>query len=163
MRHSGLGSLASPTGASQTFRICQMGPAMHAGFARTLLVFLLTMTPAGAQEASSSLSIELNRIDPMDGACRLTFLAENALGTDLDVLSLETVLIDAEGRVDRLTLFDFGALPDGVPRVRQFDVPDLECGTLGRVLINGVAECSAGENCADALRLSTRTDVEVIG
>ncbi|MFW5881938.1 MAG: hypothetical protein ACOCTP_05415 [Roseicyclus sp.] len=131
--------------------------------ALALTALLPTVTPAAAQEEAGGLSVELNRIDAMDGACRLTFLAENALGADLEALSLETVLIDADGRVDRLTLFDFGALPDGVPRVRQFDIPDLDCETLGRVLINGVADCSAGAACAEGLRLSARTDVEVIG
>ena len=81
----------------------------------------------------------------------------------IGALSLETVLIDTAGRVERLTLFEFGALPDGVPRVRQFDIPGLACESLGRVLINGVSDCSAGAACAEGLELTTRTDVEVIG
>jgi hypothetical protein len=121
------------------------------------------ISPAHAQETAGSLSLELNRIDPLEGACRLTFLAENGLGADLQTLSLETVLIDREGRVERLTLFEFGALPNGVPRVRQFDLAGLACESLGRVLINGVADCSAGDGCAAGLDLSSRTDVELIG
>ena len=128
------------------------------------LVFALSAAaPAAAQEAAPRLGLELNRVDPVDGACRLTFMAENELGADVDVLSLETVLIDTEGRVERLTLFEFGAVPYGVPRVRQFDIPGLACGALGRVLINGVAECSAGTACAEGLDLSSRTAVEVVG
>jgi hypothetical protein len=109
------------------------------------------------------LSIELNRIDPIEGGCRLTFLAQNALGADLQTLSLETVLIDRDGRVERLTLFAFGALPNGIPRVRQFDIQGLACDHLGRVLINGIAECSAGAACAEGLRPTSRTEIEVIG
>ncbi|MBF9051742.1 hypothetical protein GTA62_18300 [Roseobacter sp. HKCCD9010] len=129
----------------------------------SLLMAFAIAAPATAQDITPRLALELNRIDQLDAACRLTFLVENALGTDLAALALETVLIDAEGRVDRLTLFEFGALPDGVPRVRQFDVPGLSCDGLGRVLINGVAECSAGAACANGLELSTRMNVEVIG
>jgi hypothetical protein len=129
----------------------------------SLAAILVTPTAAPAEEAARSLSLELNRLDPLEGACRLTFLAENGLGSDLASLSLETVLIDREGRVERLTLFEFGALPQGVPRVRQFDLAGLACDSLGRVLINGVADCSAGDSCGDALRLSSRTDVELIG
>lgn len=128
-----------------------------------VLLCLAIAAPATAQDATPRLALELNRIDPLDATCRLTFMAENALGADLDALALETVLIDSDGRVDRLTLFEFGALPDGVPRVRQFDILGLSCDALGRVLINGVAECSAGTACAEGLELSTRTDVEVIG
>jgi hypothetical protein len=136
---------------------------MRANLAALLCVLCLGTAPALAQDEAAALSLELNRIDPLDGACRLTFLAENRLGAELSALSLETVLIDTDGRVERLTLFEFGALPDGVPRVRQFDVSGLDCAALGRVLINGVAECSAGAACAEGIQLSTRTDVEVIG
>jgi hypothetical protein len=128
------------------------------------LACLILGAPALAQEeAAPRLSLELNRVDSLDGACRLTFMAENGLGADLDALSLETVLIDTEGRVERLTLFDFGALPAGIPRVRQFDIPGLACDSLGRVLINGVSDCGGADGCGDALEFGSRTDVEVIG
>ena len=130
------------------------------------LVFycLMAASPAPAESGvAPRLSLELNRIDAIDGACRLTFMAHNMLGADLEALSLETVLIATDGQVERLTLFEFGALPDGVPRVRQFDVPGLACQRLGRVLINGVAECSGAEACGEALIFGSRTDVEVIG
>lgn len=136
---------------------------MRVILAALLCILSLNAAPTHAQDEAAALSLELNRIDTLDGACRLTFLAENRLGAELSALSLETVLIGTDGRVERLTLFEFGALPDGVPRVRQFDVPGLDCAALGRVLINGVAECSAGAACADGLNFSTRTDVEVIG
>ncbi len=119
--------------------------------------------PGLTQEAGRGLGLELNRIDPLEGACRLTFRAENSLGSDLEALTVETVLIDTLGRVERLTLFAFGALPDGVPRVRQFDIPGLDCESLGSVLINGITECSQGAVCAKELDLSSRTEVEVIG
>lgn len=139
-----------------------MVPTMRQSYAFFLCLLLIT-PDAIAQDAGGSLSLELNRVDTLEGACRLTFLAENGLGMVLQALSLETVLIDAEGRVERLTLFEFGALPDGIPRVRQFDIPGLACDGLGRVLINGVAECSVGAACAEKLELFTRTDVEVVG
>ena len=136
----------------------RLAPLVVLSFSAVLLI-----SPAIAQEEVGSLSIELNRIDPRDGACRLTFLAENGLGADLDTLSLETVLIDRDGQVELLTLFEFGALPHGVPRVRQFDIAGLACTDLGRVLINGVGDCGAGDSCAEVLELSSRTDVELIG
>jgi hypothetical protein len=125
------------------------------------------IAPAVAEAPAPALGLELNTVSEAEGACRLTFLAENALGADLDALVLEAVLFTPEGTVDRLTLFDFGALPAGRPRVRQFDLGGLSCDALGQVLVNGASEC-AGEGvapgaCIDALRLSTRTDVEVAG
>ncbi|WP_253913093.1 hypothetical protein [Pseudoruegeria sp. HB172150] len=125
---------------------------------------------AMAQEAvedAPALFVELNSAAPLDGACRLTFMATNGLGTQVDKLVLETVLLTKGGVVERLTLFDLQTLPVSRPRVRQFDVPGLECGNLGQVLINGIQACD-GEGldpatCTDKLELSTRSDVEVIG
>jgi len=138
---------------------------MRVSLALGFCLSLLSPLSAFGQEADASprLHLELNRVDAMEGACRLTFMAENTLGSDLDALSLETVLIDRDGQVNRLTLFDFGALPDGIPRVRQFDIPGLGCDALGRVLINGVSQCGPAEGCADSLEFRTRTDVELLG
>ena len=122
--------------------------------------------PADAPDAGA-LSVELNDVAPAEGACRLTFLARNDTDADLDELSLETVILTPEGRVERLTLFDLGALPSGRPRVRQFDLAQTDCGQVGRVLVNGVAGCSGGgmepATCLDALRLSSRSDVGIEG
>ena len=129
----------------------------------SLCVAVALPSASTAEDAAPTLSLELNRIDPLDGACRLTFMAENGLSADLQGLALETVLIDTEGLVERLTVFEFGALPAGIPRVRQFDLPGLSCEALGQVLINGVAECGGTVDCAAALKLDTRTEVEVVG
>jgi hypothetical protein len=119
-----------------------------------------------AQQAAPALGIELNRVLQVEGACRLTFLAENGLGTDLAQVVFETVLFTTDGAVERLTLLDLGALPAGRPRVREFDMAGLSCDGLGRVLINGVDTCAGVEAgaCAAALGVRSRVDgVEVVG
>ena len=120
-------------------------------------------TPAPAP----ALAVELNAAETAEGACTLSFLITNDLSADLDQAVFETVLFDQEGTVERLTLFDFGALPQGRPRVRQFVLPQTDCTGLSRILFNGAETCSgpgiaAGE-CADRLQLTTRTDIEVLG
>lgn len=132
-------------------------------FVGFLVATALAASPIHSQTAEPSLLIELNRIDQVGEACRLTFLVDNRSGADVTAISLETVMLDVDGVVDRLTIFDFGALPDSVPRVRQFDLPDLSCDALGRVLVNGVADCDPALACTARLEFSTRTEVEVIG
>lgn len=127
------------------------------------LALFASATSSQAQDAVADVMLELNRVDQIDTACRLTFMARNGLAEDIGSFALETVLIDAEGRVAQLTVFDFGALPAGTPRVRQFDLAELRCDTLGRVLINGVAECAGPVDCAERLRFETRTELELIG
>jgi len=136
--------------------------------AAACLLALTVCGPGGAQDAAHArVSIELNALDPLDEACRISFLVQNGHDTDIGQAVYEAVLFDTEGRVDRLTLFDFGALPSARPRVRQFVVPGLACEALGRLLINGAETCT-GDGlpegaCSDALELRTRTEVEVLG
>ena len=143
--------------------------AMRVRAATTMACVLALAGPAVSQDnaPASRLSLELNAMQQVEGACRIVFLAENRLGADLAALSFETVLIDADGVVDRLTLFDFQSLPEGRMRVRQFDLEGAQCGHIGRVLINGAAACEgeglSGDECIGKLTLTSRTSAEIAG
>ncbi|ABD55048.1 hypothetical protein Jann_2131 [Jannaschia sp. CCS1] len=135
-----------------------------------LTATLIAALPLGvaAQEAPRPLIIELNRIVPLEGACRLTFMAQNNMDVDVAQIVFETVLFTTQGGVERLTLFDMGTLPTARPRVREFDMPGLACEDLGRVLFNGVDTCTGdgldATMCEGALSPVSRVDsVEVIG
>jgi len=141
---------------------------VRAGIIAPVLAPVLVLAlawPAVAQQGGG-IAVDLNRLDPVDNACRLTFVADNALAP-LTTLALETVLFDQAGRVAALTLFDFGALPMDARRVRQFDVAGIACPEIAQLLINGVASCT-GEAvqdtaCAQALDVTVSVDdVEVM-
>lgn len=125
-------------------------------------------TPAATPaSASPALKVELNAADTTEANCKLTFLITNELSAPLDKAVYETVLFDREGTVNRLTLFDFGELPVGRPRVRQFVVPQITCENLGRILFNGAQSCDGAGieagTCESALAPATRTEIEVLG
>ncbi|MAM25445.1 MAG: hypothetical protein CML55_08735 [Rhodobacteraceae bacterium] len=132
------------------------------------LALLLSHTPVSAQEVQGAyVSIELNALQQVEDSCRISFLVQNGHGFDIEQAVYEAVLFDTDGRVDRLTLFDFSALPSARPRVRQFVVPGLACESLGHLLINGAETCAGPdvpeEACGKDLDLRSRTDVEVLG
>jgi len=131
---------------------------------RPLLMSLLLASPAMAQDAvPAALSIELNALDQIEGACRLVFVARNGLAVDVGGLVIEAVAFDTSGGVARIALFDFGQLPMGVPRVRQFDLPQMACDSIGSLLVNGVQSCEGPAECAASLTVSSRTKVELLG
>ena len=136
--------------------------------------------PAAAQDAApegdaGALALELDGLLQVEGACRLTFQARNGLGAGIGALVIEAVALGGGGGVERIALFDFRDLPADRLRVRQFDLPDMDCGAVGAVLVNGVQACEAAEGgagaapaldpaaCARALSVSSRTDVELLG
>jgi hypothetical protein len=77
------------------------------------------------------------------------------------------VIFDTSGSVVSLSLFDFRDLPADRPRVREFELPEMACATVGQVLINGASSCvidgAASGVCDQALSLSSRTSVELVG
>lgn len=139
------------------------------GLGRVLFACALSVTPVLAQETdiAGKISVELNAAQTTEGACTLTFLITSGLEQQVDRAVYETVLFDTSGQVNRLTLFDFGALPPARPRVRQFAVPQMTCEQLGGVLFNGANTCEgagvAASVCDTGLVPTSRTAIEVLG
>ena len=135
----------------------------------TVLAALSCASAAAAQDddLGAAVLIELNAAKTNEGSCTLSFLVLNGHAGQIDKAVYETVLFDAAGQVDRLTLFDFGTLPPGRPRVRQFTIPGAACDGFSRILINGAHTCEAADladgACEAGLLLKTRTEIEVIG
>ena len=131
-------------------------------------IALIMALPAIADEPiGAAVSIELNAAKTTDGACTLSFLVKNGHGAAIDQVVYEAVLFDASGQVDRLTLFDMGALPPARPRVRQFALAGTTCEALGGILFNGAATCAGAglpeAACEAGLILSSRTEIEIKG
>lgn len=124
------------------------------------ILFTLLAAPVAAVEPGQ-LGLELNALQQSETGCRITFLAENQLGSEIGRSSFELALFGAEGGIDRLVALDFGVLPDGKSRVVQFELKQLACDNIGRVLVNDITACEGGEltpaTCLAALVPSTRT------
>lgn len=140
---------------------------MKTGMTAAFLLTMATGVWADEPQHSARIAVELNTTVQVDGGCQLTFLTSSGHEHGVENVVFETVLIDTDGTVTLLTLFDFGALPAGRPRVRQFVIPGQQCSTLGKILINGVANCAVpgleDSACEKGLTVSTRTDIELIG
>ncbi len=108
-----------------------------------LLLATLSATPTLAQETAPApgLALELNALTPSETGCRVTFLATNQLGTELTRSAFEIALFGAGGGIERLVSLDFKAMPEGKTRVLQFDIGELGCDKVSRVLINDVVAC----------------------
>ncbi|MET3899102.1 hypothetical protein ABIB57_003054 [Devosia sp. UYZn731] len=128
------------------------------------VLILLSGAPAFAQAtAPISLDLELNALQPTEKGCRVTFLATNKLGAPLDRAAIETALFDADGAIDRIVNLDFKGLTQGKTKVLQFELADLPCDGIGRVLINTVSACEgtglAPTACLDNLKTTTRPSI----
>ena len=145
----------------------------RAAVATGLLASLMTMAWSGAsvqaQETSKApassqvVSLELNKSVDVKGSCGLTFVVSNKTGGAIEKAAYQLVLFDKDGLVDRMTVFNFGALPVGKTVVRQFNLPSTPCTSLSSILVNGPADCddAATDNlaCSSGVETRSRSDI----
>lgn len=130
-------------------------------------LYILASPPiAAAQEAEVEpwLAIELNALQPSDRGCRVTFVAANHLGGDLERAAFELAFFDTNGLVARLAVIDFLDLDRGRTRVRQFEFAGMDCQAIGRILINDLTECAGTDveatSCMSRLSLDNKTSIQ---
>lgn len=111
--------------------------------------------------AASSLDVELNGLAPSQKGCMMTFVALNKLATPINKVSFELALFNDKNAVDRITVLDFRDLPQGKKRVRQFDMPNVKCDSVTRVLINDTPVCDGPATGECMKGLVTRSQVSV--
>lgn len=130
-----------------------------------LIVAGLAPLPSVAQDAGDRLSIELNKLEPQDNACRTYFVLQNDTEIGLTELVLDIYIFNRDGIIERRLAMDTRAIMPGKTQVRLFDVRDLGCDAIGRFLINGVLSCKDTEgdrsDCAGLLSFGSRTGVEL--
>lgn len=124
---------------------------------------LLAASPSLAQSSSSAsgtFSLELNRLDGIDGGCRVTLVEKNGTGVAFSALKLDLVVFDGDGIVVKRVGVDAGPLKAGRTVVKTFDLKDTACESVGRLLVNDVLSCEAAglapDACLDAVEPRSR-------
>ena len=131
-----------------------------------VLALSAVAVPVHAQEdaAQPSLALELNALQAAETGCRVTFLATNALGGTLDRAAVELALFDAGGTIVRIVTLDFKNLSQGKTKVLQFELADLACDGIGRLLVNDITACEGTgllpTACLDGLVTTAKPSVE---
>ncbi|MBA2491703.1 MAG: Tat pathway signal sequence domain protein [Gammaproteobacteria bacterium] len=135
---------------------------------RTLSLFLIASGIAFAPSVTTAeaLRVELNKLEPQDGACRAYLVFENRTATSFSGLTLDLVMFDGEGVIARRLAVDAAPLPADKISVKLFDIDDLECANVQRILINDVLDCQDenGEvsDCVARIETRSRADAALV-
>jgi len=109
---------------------------------------------ASAQAQAPKVAIELNKLEPAGDACRAYLVLNNGSEIAFDSLNLDLVLFDDGGIIAKRLAVETAPLPPGKLSVKAFDVAELDCGQVGRVLLNGVLACEgAGQKPDECLSM----------
>ncbi|MGD9867223.1 MAG: hypothetical protein AB7U38_04390 [Hyphomicrobiales bacterium] len=141
-----------------------ISPWRSALLALSMIMCLIAPSPSHAGD--KQISVELNRVTPGDGACRVSLVFTNHLDVPVESLAMETVLFDKQGSVERFVVLKSRPLTPGKIRVQQFDMRGLQCDGIGKFLLNDVTECKAGDltaaACLEQIAVTSRTDIPFV-
>ena len=117
-------------------------------FSGQVLAQTTPAAPPAAAPAASGFTLELNNVRDDNDVCRITYVV---------------VVFDAESRVSQFLILEFGNVPVGKTKVRQFNIENSKCSDISRVLVNNASKCSSEGKplpvCLDTLTTSSRTNI----
>ncbi|MFS2177471.1 hypothetical protein ACCC98_16245 [Rhizobium pisi] len=132
-----------------------------AAIAAGLVMAVASVSQAQEAAFATSLDVELNALAPSQKGCMMTFVALNNLSATINKISFELAFFNDKNTVDRITVLDFRDLPQGKKRVRQFDMPNVNCESVTRILINDTPVCD-GPAAGECMKgLVTRSQISV--
>ena len=129
-----LALLFAPAGAS-----AQTAPTTP--IAPTLPTASTPPTNPAPGSAQSGLTIELNKLEPLDKSCRAYFVVDNPGDKAYQALKLDIAIFLPSGVIDRRARIDLAPLKAAKRSVRQFDFEALACDKVGIVLADDAVEC----------------------
>lgn len=109
-------------------------------FAAYVVCACAALSPVAAL-ADSTVSVELNKLEPNGEACRAYLLVKNDAGAAFETLKLDLVLFDTDGVVAKRLAVETAPLPAGKTSLKVFDITGQPCDGIGRILLNDVLTC----------------------
>lgn len=150
-----------------------------------LLFASVQAAPPAWADAPAPIPLELNKLEPLPapaatpgsgaaaaGGCRAYMVVTNPDPEPIEQLRLDLILFGKDGVILRRIALDLGPLAPHKTAVRLFDLQGQPCDGIGRMLVNDVLACQAGQPgsapadqqrqaCLDRLQVSSRATTEL--
>jgi len=112
------------------------------------LVWLALAPSPGVAQGRAELGVELNKLEPAANGCRAYFVVSNGGAAPIRELRLDVFLFDKAGVVMRRVGMPFVDVRPERSKVFLFDLAEMGCGTIGRLLVNDVLACAGADAAA---------------
>ena len=111
--------------------------------------------------AAGGITLELNKLAQVDNACHAYMILDNQTPEQLQDLTVDVYLFDQAGVILRGLALQFADVRPARATVVPFELPDLPCADVSRVLLNKVLTCTradgaAVDGCAELLGTRTK-------
>ncbi|MCA8927246.1 MAG: hypothetical protein KDC18_04200 [Alphaproteobacteria bacterium] len=132
---------------------------------KKLLVLMMVLWAGSAAADDGAIKIELNSIAVRNDVCQVFIRVGNQSDIAYSAFKIDLAFFDKDGIINDRVLVDLAPLRAHKTSIHVFDMPDLDCGTVGEVLLNDITECQAEApaetpaDCFGAVTLSSRGDI----
>jgi hypothetical protein len=121
--------------------------------------------PAAAAAATPAISVELNKLEPVEKGCRVYTVVDNPGTVGFQTLKLDLILFHTDGVIGRRLMLDLAPLKSAKKTVKMFDLDGTPCEKIGSFLVHDVMECKADtgpvDKCLDAITLKSLSNVQI--
>ena len=123
---------------------------------------LAAVSSGAAAQSDGALSVELNKLEPLDGGCRSFFLFRNGVGRGFAAFEMALAILRPDGVIDSLLTIDAAPLPADRTTLKIFELPETACGDVGALLLHDIPACEAADggeiDCFEAIELDSLAD-----
>ena len=133
---------------------------------RVLIAAFLVVASATASAQAGGIEVELNKLEPVEGACRAYLVTQNLTDSNYENVQLDVVMFDNDGIVARRLAVQIGPMVQNKTSIKVFDIKNLACQDIGQLLLNDVIDCRDDQgvrnDCLSLLSVSQRGNVPFI-
>ncbi len=134
---------------------------LNLAFVAFMALVLAPAMPAKAQGAAD-ISVELNKLEPKEGACLAYLVFQNGTESSFEAFTLDLYIFGTDGTITKRLAINGAPLPAGKTRVSSFSIKNLACESMGSILVNDVIKCKDGSgtraDCVDLIEPSSRNE-----
>ncbi|MEG6509847.1 Tat pathway signal protein [Methyloligella sp. 2.7D] len=109
------------------------------------------------------LTVELNKLEPQQNACRTYVLFQNKGESAFSSLKFDIVAFDKDGIVAKRLAVEAAPLSAAKTQLKVFDIAEISCDKLGKLLLNDITACKDQngdiEDCVSKITLTSKSDV----
>ena len=131
-----------------------------------ILTVMAVLFAGAAHAQDAKLDIELNSIGLRSDSCEVYLRVRNQTPVGYDAFKIDLAFFDRAGVINDRSLVELGPLRANKTSLHVFQMPEMECGDVGEVLLNDVTECTPSDgttiDCLDIVTLSSKGDIAFI-
>lgn len=131
-----------------------------------ILTVMAVLFAGAAHAQDAKLDIELNSIGLRSDSCEVYLRVRNQTPVGYDVFKIDLAFFDRAGVINDRSLVELGPLRANKTSLHVFQMPEMECGDVGEVLLNDVTECTPSDgsaiDCLGIVTLSSKGDIAFI-